>query len=203
MLYIDTDICTGCGLCVETCKQQALALQDGVAVIDSRACTGCNRCLAACPVGAIRAAELITAGVSASDSGQSTSGPERSPESWAALDSTRTVELAPHPSARSMGSTERPFPPALASDSLSSPPTAEAGVALARRLLSFVVGLAGRSRREAKLAAPDDQTLRGGGRGGRYQRQRLRRAAGLGRDGGSGRGGGRGRSCSGAGRGRR
>ncbi len=218
MPYIDSDICTGCGLCAEACKQQALRMQDGVAVIDSAACTGCNRCLAACPTGAIRAAELVTAAVSTSDSERSnasSSSPQWSPGSQAAADSATVVELAPQPAARCVAATGRPFPPAVVSGSAGSPVTAEPRVALARKVLSAVLGLAGWFWQEGRFSPTGRQAAgcggagggggagRGGGGGARHQRQRSRQAARPGRGSGWGGGAGRGRSCSSAARGRR
>ncbi len=51
-LEIRTDICTGCGACVDACPFGAISLSDGVAVV-SDACTLCGACEASCPFGAI------------------------------------------------------------------------------------------------------------------------------------------------------
>lgn len=40
--------CTGCGTCVEWCPQEAITLNDDVAVIDAEKCIGCGECLAMC-----------------------------------------------------------------------------------------------------------------------------------------------------------
>jgi MinD superfamily P-loop ATPase len=50
---IDPERCTGCGLCVEKCFTDALALRDGLAVLDPVACEGCALCLHLCPAQAI------------------------------------------------------------------------------------------------------------------------------------------------------
>ena len=55
---IDTDICRGCGRCVETCPFHAIDLtsgEDGLpqAQLDEFLCTGCGVCASLCPCGAI------------------------------------------------------------------------------------------------------------------------------------------------------
>lgn len=54
MFYIDNDKCTGCGICTKICPQQAITIQDDVAVIDQVLCSHCGDCAQACPAGAIR-----------------------------------------------------------------------------------------------------------------------------------------------------
>lgn len=52
------DICKGCGLCVATCKKEALALSKEtinakghhpVEMVNEDACTGCANCATMCP----------------------------------------------------------------------------------------------------------------------------------------------------------
>jgi len=59
MIYVDDDLCTGCGLCVDACAQGALSLQGSTAAIDEDLCTGCGRCMDVCVTGAIISAEII------------------------------------------------------------------------------------------------------------------------------------------------
>ena len=52
-----TDACHGCGVCVEVCPRNAIAMRtrdgDPVAFIDTAACDLCRKCLDVCPVEAI------------------------------------------------------------------------------------------------------------------------------------------------------
>jgi len=51
---IDEDTCTGCGICVERCPVDAIALADnGTAVREEKYCIGCGICARFCPEGAI------------------------------------------------------------------------------------------------------------------------------------------------------
>ncbi len=42
-------LCTGCGTCVEYCKQHAIALRNGVSVLDESKCVQCGICVHSCP----------------------------------------------------------------------------------------------------------------------------------------------------------
>jgi ferredoxin len=50
---IDYAACRQCGLCGDSCPQDAIRLTDRVEV-DGGRCTGCGACVDACPVGAIQ-----------------------------------------------------------------------------------------------------------------------------------------------------
>ncbi|HIE18361.1 TPA: 4Fe-4S dicluster domain-containing protein [Candidatus Bathyarchaeota archaeon] len=49
---IITEKCNGCGLCMETCKEGAIKIIDGKAVIDHNRCVYCGECIRVCPVDA-------------------------------------------------------------------------------------------------------------------------------------------------------
>jgi ferredoxin len=55
-LRIDTDKCTGCGQCVQVCKDFSLCLENNKVRISNTpafGCIGCGHCMAICPTGAI------------------------------------------------------------------------------------------------------------------------------------------------------
>jgi ferredoxin len=56
-IEIDEDQCTGCGVCVDYCHVDAIAINDDsgvVEVIDLDICIECHSCQQNCPEGAIR-----------------------------------------------------------------------------------------------------------------------------------------------------
>ena len=53
MLQVRKYLCLGCGLCVESCPQQAIRLIWDQAEIDQSRCDLCHLCVEVCPQGAI------------------------------------------------------------------------------------------------------------------------------------------------------
>ena len=53
MLQVRKDLCLGCGLCANSCPQQAISLFSGQVEIDRNRCNECGICLNVCPQGAI------------------------------------------------------------------------------------------------------------------------------------------------------
>ncbi len=53
VLRVKRDLCLGCGLCVESCPQQAISIVLATAEINQDRCNQCRRCLDLCPQGAI------------------------------------------------------------------------------------------------------------------------------------------------------
>lgn len=58
LIAIDTNACTGCGLCVETCPSETLGLRNGRAKVVGERCLVCDHCAAICPVDAVRVEAL-------------------------------------------------------------------------------------------------------------------------------------------------
>ena len=55
MPWVNQEMCTGCGTCVEECPVEAIALDEhDLANIDEQKCTRCGTCHEACPVEAVR-----------------------------------------------------------------------------------------------------------------------------------------------------
>jgi Pyruvate/2-oxoacid:ferredoxin oxidoreductase delta subunit len=52
---IDAELCSECGLCVESCQTDALTLDDDAEIpeVDLRRCLGCGNCVPSCPEDAI------------------------------------------------------------------------------------------------------------------------------------------------------
>lgn len=46
--------CTGCSACVKACPENAITMEDNLAVIDQEKCTNCGKCVAKCRPGAIQ-----------------------------------------------------------------------------------------------------------------------------------------------------
>ena len=58
IIEIDEDLCTGCGACVVSCAEGALAIIDGKArVVNEVFCDGLGACIGECPEGALRIIE--------------------------------------------------------------------------------------------------------------------------------------------------
>jgi ferredoxin len=75
MMYVDENLCTGCGLCVDACEQQAISLRGNLATIDASACTGCGRCAPVCMTGALESSEIVLPGPPLYAPGRSTQVP--------------------------------------------------------------------------------------------------------------------------------
>jgi dissimilatory sulfite reductase (desulfoviridin) alpha/beta subunit len=58
-------MCTGCGTCVEYCKEGAIAIKKGISVLDSSKCIDCGVCIRSCPYDLLKSSGpyyLITVG---------------------------------------------------------------------------------------------------------------------------------------------
>ncbi len=54
MPWIDTNICTGCGLCVQECPACAIIITDESAKINANLCIRCGKCHEVCPQNAAK-----------------------------------------------------------------------------------------------------------------------------------------------------
>ncbi len=55
---IDTDECSGCGICVDSCPNEVLEIAGSTATVSNEdACTACGDCMEECPMGAIEVEE--------------------------------------------------------------------------------------------------------------------------------------------------
>ena len=61
MIVIDEARCTGCGVCLNFCPQEAIVLEADRAEIKQELCSGCGICISisACPQCAIQEADLV------------------------------------------------------------------------------------------------------------------------------------------------
>ncbi|WP_406657221.1 4Fe-4S binding protein [Methanolobus sp. ZRKC2] len=51
---VDKDLCTGCGVCVDSCPVEAISMNsEDLAVVDPETCVDCGDCVEICPVEAI------------------------------------------------------------------------------------------------------------------------------------------------------
>jgi len=52
-VYIDSEKCTGCSICVPICPEQSISIIQKKAVTDNNKCTECMVCMEECPTNAI------------------------------------------------------------------------------------------------------------------------------------------------------
>ena len=55
---INADLCTGCGICLRSCLNEAIRLENSKAVVIEDRCTGCGLCVSVCPVNAVKLIEV-------------------------------------------------------------------------------------------------------------------------------------------------
>ena len=143
--YIDENLCTGCGICLDACPQGAISLEGFTARIDPELCTDCARCVDVCVTEAISAPQTPAESTS--------SGASNVPESpQPVLASTRALQVGSEGLVREQGL------------------TLGQGLALGRRQGSGQRQGLGRGKRQGP--GRDPRCGRGGGCGqGRSQRK--------------------------------
>ena len=52
MVKIETEVCTGCGGCIDLCPAIAISMVNDKAVVNNDICTECEICVKVCPVNA-------------------------------------------------------------------------------------------------------------------------------------------------------
>jgi nitroreductase/NAD-dependent dihydropyrimidine dehydrogenase PreA subunit len=60
---LDTSRCTGCGLCLDVCPSDVLALENGQVTLTREGCFGCDHCAAVCPTEAITIDSVSTGNI--------------------------------------------------------------------------------------------------------------------------------------------
>jgi Na+-translocating ferredoxin:NAD+ oxidoreductase RNF subunit RnfB len=51
---VNTELCVGCGTCIDRCPLEAVAKQNGHSTVDLKRCIGCGLCVPTCPENAVR-----------------------------------------------------------------------------------------------------------------------------------------------------
>jgi Na+-translocating ferredoxin:NAD+ oxidoreductase subunit B len=64
VVVTDPDLCTGCGLCEESCFFEARHVEEGALRLMDERCFGCGRCIASCPEQAITLERIVGRGES-------------------------------------------------------------------------------------------------------------------------------------------
>lgn len=52
---VTDEICSNCGACVETCREEAISFTGDTPFVDGQKCLACGKCIAVCPTGTLRA----------------------------------------------------------------------------------------------------------------------------------------------------
>lgn len=51
---IDSELCSGCGICIEICPVNTIIIEKGTAKIIEENCSNCRICESVCPIEAIQ-----------------------------------------------------------------------------------------------------------------------------------------------------
>ncbi len=162
MITIDEARCTGCGICLTACPQEAILLEAEKAKIRQELCTECGVCLSACPENAIHETQPAPAPVTR----PSPSRPERKP----------VVPLSPVSAERvpvkaRRAEVLRPSPTSLERRRAVTTAVATVGPVALDLLARLAGGWLRRDRFPERAAGGPDLAVRGQG-GGRRRRRR-------------------------------
>lgn len=58
-IFVDQNLCRGCGICVRACPNHAILMKNGKAYVDQATCSQCQACLRVCPTGALQVSQTI------------------------------------------------------------------------------------------------------------------------------------------------
>jgi len=53
-MIVNQKLCTGCGICVGACPNNAILLKEGKALVDQAKCSSCQMCAEVCATGALQ-----------------------------------------------------------------------------------------------------------------------------------------------------
>ena len=54
MPWVDQEKCVGCGICISSCPEDAISMENDKATVSQDKCTFCGECFSACPQESIR-----------------------------------------------------------------------------------------------------------------------------------------------------
>jgi Fe-S-cluster-containing hydrogenase component 2 len=60
IMIVKSELCTGCGACVNACSMGAILLKDNIAFVDQEKCSSCEICVEACPTGALQLSRIVS-----------------------------------------------------------------------------------------------------------------------------------------------